>query len=103
MGKHVTIRGLRPGGMNLYAETDRPSARAAGVIVENAGAGGHDKFKLRTFLRSKNNHIFAHAGIDDEAASISGSAATAELETLLQLMYLKITAPRKDPQAFRDW
>src|SRR5262249_36282832 len=44
-----------------------------------------------------------YAGFDERAEKVSGSARRADLETALQLAYLRMTSPRKDLRAFNAW
>ena len=47
--------------------------------------------------------ISVSASISETTESVDGSASTRDLETMFQLVYLRMTAPRKDEEAFGVW
>ena len=48
-------------------------------------------------------HVAVSASIGETTESIERAASARDLETMFQLVYLRMTAPRKDEQAFAVW
>ncbi|MBL0220181.1 MAG: insulinase family protein [Myxococcales bacterium] len=97
----VMFTAFQRGGSSLVSAKDFVHARFAADIVSSSGVGEFDATTLRKVLAGKEAR--ASVGINELSESVSGSARPADLETALQLAYLRITAPRKDPKAFARW
>ena len=65
------------------------------------GVGDFDVEALGKVLADKQIHVSTAIGESTESISASGSAR--DLEPMLQLVYLGMTSPRADPQAFKVW
>lgn len=100
-GSQVQLTGFRAGGVVAQAVEDRASARALAAVIANSGIGSYDKFELRSFLEPRS--MRADVSVHDRMASFTAAAPNSHLESLMQLMHLYFTAPRKDPVAFADW
>ncbi len=97
----IEFDAFAPGGTSLVADADFASARFAGEVVSEGGLGALDRSALDKALSGKLARARARIGELEE--TISGGAAPADLETLLQLVHLRFTAPRKDEGAFTAW
>jgi zinc protease len=97
----VTMIGTSPGGTSVADDATFASARYATEIVERSGLGPHDDKTLRKLLAGKVVDVGAWVSEIGESVRATGSAE--DLETMLQLVHLKMTAPRKDPEAFAAW
>jgi zinc protease len=97
----VTIRGESPGGSALASDADFLSAQEASSIVQASGVGSFDEEALGKLLTGKQAVVFTHIGEVTEGVDALGSVH--DLETTMQLIYLKMTAPRKDQEAFDVW
>jgi zinc protease len=86
------------GGASLAAPADLLQAQFAPEYVNLSGAGGFKAQDLDKMLAGK--LIEASPFVSMSTHGISGSAAPADLETSLQLLYHVFTAPGDDPQAF---
>jgi zinc protease len=97
----VYLSASSPGGMALYPDRDFFSARAADDIAAVGGAGVHSVDALEKLLAGKT----ASAGtwISDYEEGAWGRAATSDLETLFQLVHLRMSGARKDDGAFAAW
>ncbi len=87
-----------PGGASLAAAADFMQARFATAYVELSGVGGLKATDLEKMLAGK--LASAAPFVSASTHGISGSAAPAELETAMQLLYQTFTAPGDDPDAF---
>jgi len=97
----VVIRGMSPGGLNTASAKDYVHARFADEIVAQSGVGELDADALDKALAGK--RVSVGTEIDDTSEAIEGSASARDLETLFQLIHLRMSAPRKDVQAFGVW
>jgi zinc protease len=96
----VQFEGWQLGGTSLLSDTDYSQVRFGGLVTA-MGVGDLDPITLEKVLSGK--VASAGAGYGELAESVSGSARPADLETALQLAYLRVTAPRKDERAFAAW
>ena len=94
----IMFVGYAPGGTSLATEETYYDAALASALVGLAGVGGLSPVDLNKLLAGK--IAGASTSIGTYAQSISGSASPRDLETALQLAYLRITAPNRDPAAF---
>jgi len=86
-----------PGGASLASPDDYLQASFASTYIELSGAGGLKALDLQKVLTGK--LASASPFIALSTHGISGSAAPAQLETALQLLYEEFTAPGDDPDA----
>ncbi|HUJ58732.1 MAG TPA: insulinase family protein [Kofleriaceae bacterium] len=97
----VVIAGIAPGGEAMASDKDYPSDRFANDLATLGGMGDYDVETLTKMLAGKQVQI--ESGIDDTVETIDAGGSAKDLETLFQLVYLRMTAPRKDEQAFGVW
>jgi len=86
------------GGLSLAPEADYPEASLATSYVALSGAAGLKAIDLEKQRAGK--LADANPFISLSTHGFSGSAAPAQLETALQLLYAKFTQPGDDPEAF---
>ena len=93
----VTLSAYSPGGSSLYTDLDLlPAASNAGQFTASYGLGSFDAISLSKYLTGKNaNTQVAISGLYE---SVSGNASPKDFETMMQMIYLRFTAPRFDPQ-----
>jgi zinc protease len=95
----ILVRAFSKGGYSLVEDADLPSAELATTIMEMSGLGTFNATQLQKALTGKT--VSASAKINDNTEIIDGSCAVKDFETLLQLIYLGFTAPRRDEEAFQ--
>jgi zinc protease len=95
----VLLRGWSPGGHSLVSDTDYLSATQAALLASEMGAGNFSRTQLDKALTGKIAN--ARPYLAELSEGVSGSASTKDIETMLQLVYLRLTSPRKDEQAFQ--
>ncbi|MBA3549493.1 MAG: insulinase family protein [Nannocystis sp.] len=95
----IEIQGVKAGGSSLVK--DIVHARFATSVVAAGGLGDLDPTALDKTLQGK--VAWAWVSMGDLSETVRGSARPADLETALQLVYLRLTAPRKDERAFAVW
>ncbi len=89
------------GGSSLCPEKDDANASYATQIVQNSGIGEFNQTQLEKYLQGKIVRLFNY--IAETQQGMSGAASPQDLETLMQLMYLRFTAPRKDVDGFNSF
>ncbi|MFN7913866.1 MAG: insulinase family protein [Vicinamibacterales bacterium] len=87
-----------PGGASLASKDEYLQASFATNYTGLSGVGGIKAIDLGKMLTGK--RASASPFISSATHGVSGSAAPADLETALQLLYLDVTAPGDDPDAF---
>ena len=86
------------GGASLASRADFVDASLATTYVGFSGAGGLKALDLQRMLSGK--LASASPFISGSTHGLNGSAAPADLETALQLLYQFVMAPGDDPEAF---
>jgi zinc protease len=86
------------GGLSLAPPQDFPEASLSTAFVNLSGAAGLKALDLQKMLAGK--LAGASPTMSLSTHGFAGSAAPAELETALQLLYAKFTQPGDDPDAF---
>ena len=89
---------IAPGGSSLASPEQFFEAAFSPALVQLSGAGGHRAVDLQKLMAGK----IASASPSMSASShgIGGGSNPANIETALQLLYLKFTAPGDDADAF---
>ncbi|MEH6681054.1 MAG: insulinase family protein [Sediminicola sp.] len=90
-------------GASRFSQDDYFSAINAPSIIQNAGAGNFDKFEIDRFLKEKGKGLWIRPYIDYNESGIKGQSTVADLEKMLQLVYLYFVHPNKNEKAFQDW
>ncbi|HQD09276.1 MAG TPA: insulinase family protein [Flavihumibacter sp.] len=97
----VLFNATRPGGKNYYPLADRYSAEYAVPVVAAMGMGDFSPTDLRKLLAGKTVSVSANMG--EISDGLKGNSGNKDLETLFQLIYLQVTAPRKDTALFQSF
>ncbi|PUZ25791.1 peptidase M16 [Chitinophaga parva] len=94
----VMISAFSAGGTSVYPDPLFMSASNAAQLVAANGLGNMDPVALSKLLTGKN--AMMQPFIQERYQGFQGGASPADLETALQLLYLEVTAPRKDTNIF---
>ena len=97
----VLLTADSPGGTALAKDKDFKDARFASTVAAIGGVGELDTDTLGKVLAGK--QVSVSAGIDETTEGLSARASPRDLETMFQLVYLRVTAPRKDEEQFKLW
>ena len=95
----IEFQGWKPGGTSLVKDVIH--ARFADAVVSSGGVGDLDATALQKALAGKIAR--ARVWMGELSEGVSGSTRPADLETALQLVHLRLTAPRTDERAFAAW
>ncbi len=97
----VLLSGISPGGLATASDALYPHARWADTIAGLGGVADFDSEDLGKILVGKQASAFT--SINEATESVSGRASVRDLETMFQLLHLRITAPRKDDDMIATW
>ena len=86
-----------PGGLSLVDDSEVPEALNAVGVVTSSGIGELDPVQLDTLLSGAAIELYPSIGQTSE--DFVGSSTTDDLEVLLQLVHLYMSAPRFDDVA----
>ena len=96
----ILLTSYSPGGHSLVPDAEFPSALFATALIGEAGFGQFDSISLEKALAGRSVQVGPYIAQLEEG--IEGGSSVRDLETLLQLVYLSVTAPRQDEAAFRS-
>ena len=94
----IVMTGWSPGGASLVSDANVFKASLATTVIERGGVGDYSLVDLNKKLTGK--VASASAVISDLSEGVSGRASPKDLETLMQLTWLRLTSPRADSTAF---
>ncbi len=94
----ILLRAFSPGGSSLASDKDYIPASSATQVITAGGVGKFNSIDLRKFMTGK--VASASPFITEVEEGLNGSSSRRDLETMFQLIYLRFTAPRADPDAF---
>ncbi len=97
----ILVRAFSKGGHSLVKDEDYYSATNAAAIVQQSGVGEFSAIDLSNMLKGKNTNV--SVSITQTSEGLTGSTMPRETETLLQLIHLYFTSPRKDKDAFDSY
>ena len=86
------------GGTSLFAIDEPLNSRMIGSVVTLGGLGNFSAVELPRVLAGKTASAFPTMALTTQG--FSGSSSIRDFEIMLQLIYLRFTAPRKDEDAF---
>ncbi len=93
----ISLSATSFGGNSLYSDDEYlQTSNTTGVGV--GGLGEFSATELQKALAGKQVSVKPY--VEDNSESINASCVKKDLETMLQLVYLTFTAPRKDQEAF---
>ena len=97
----IVFRAFSKGGHSLVKDADYYSASNAAAIVTQSGVGQFSALDLSNMLKGKNTSLVPNISLYSEG--LNGNTIPKETETLLQLVHLYFTSPRKDKAAFESY
>jgi len=95
----IRMEAVSWGGNSLYSDDELIQTTNASMITQG-GVGNFSATDLNKKLAGIQASV--NVGIDVRSEKASGSCVKKDLETMLQLLYLRFTAPRKDVEAFNS-
>jgi zinc protease len=95
----ILMRAWSPGGLSQLPDSDVFRGTMATDALGRGGLGNYSLIDLRKKLTGK--VASANAFIGELEEGLSGGASPKDLETLMQLIWLRLEAPRPDTTAFQ--
>ena len=98
----VVIAGAAPGGLSQnYRAQDAASLKAINAVMALSGYGEFLSNDLKKALAGKDVKMRTFVSKTEEG--FQGASARGDLETAMQLLYLKLTSPQQDVNAFNAY
>lgn len=97
----VVMRAFSWGGTSLASDADYISAEESANIVNESGLGKFSPTDLEKLLAGKIANVSPYVSTYDQG--FYGSSTPGDLETMMQMLYLYITNPRKDQEAYESY
>ena len=98
----MVIAGAGPGGLSQnYRPEDAPSFKAFAGIAATMGFGQFTASELKKVLAGKDVSMRTFVSKTEEG--FQGATTRRDLETAMQLLYLRLTSPQKDERAFQAY
>lgn len=97
----ILFRAFSKGGHSTVKDSDYYSGLYASQIAMQSGVSNFSAIELGKMLKGKNTSVAANISLYGEG--MNGSTIPKETETLLQLIHLYFTQPRKDKEAFESF
>lgn len=97
----VTLSGYSYGGTNRYPDSDRLNIAYMNSVASIGGCGNFDATMLGKKLAG--NTASSQVWATDMYDRIEAGCSPKDIETMFQLIYLQVTAPRMDEKAFESF
>jgi zinc protease len=97
----VLMSAARFGGQSLFDEKDMFSARYADTIVAAMGLKDFSPLDLRKVLAGKAAAV--NAGLGNNTDVVAGTAGASDVETMLQMVWLKFAGVRRDEDLYKSF
>jgi zinc protease len=94
----ILFRATSPGGTSLVSDAEYIPASTATQVINSGGIAKFSAIDLGKMMAGK--IAFASPFIGELEEGLNGSSSRKDLETMFQLIYLRFTQPRADPNAF---
>jgi zinc protease len=95
----ILLMGEKKGGSGQYGVEDMMNTMSMNDMISTMGYGQFSPIDLSKFLAGKNVRISTN--FNKTRNVVFGNSTVKDLETMMQLNYLKLTAPRKDMELFQ--
>lgn len=97
----IIMTATRPGGSTLFGKKDIDNLKIFNDVIEIGGLGNFSATDLTKVLAGKRVSCSPSLGLNTE--NLNGSCAPSDLKSLFELIYLSLTAPRSDQEAYTSF
>lgn len=97
----VMLSAARFGGQSLFGDRDILNARFANAIVASMGVKDFSPLDMRKILAGKAAGVTV--GLGSYTDLVAGASGASDVETMLQLLWLKFSSVRRDEDLFRSY
>jgi zinc protease len=94
----ILFRATAPGGFSLADDANFIPARVSDDVIYAGGAGRYSAVMLDKLMTGK--AVVVRPFVTELTEGMSGGSTPQDLESFFQLLYLRFTEPRADPNAF---
>src|SRR5690606_4963367 len=94
----ISLAGIKRGGVSNYGVADKSNAQYATAAAAAMGFGDYAPTQIEQIMSGKVATV--QMGLSDIENTVSGASSVKDFEAMLQLMHLRMTAPRKDEELF---
>ncbi len=94
----VILSGRSDGGLSLLSDSEYVSGDLLPAVLSSSGVGDYSAIELSKVLSGKNARLWFYTL--DQHHGVGGECSPADIETLLQLLYLNFTSPRLNESDF---
>ena len=95
----VQLNAISKGGLSLIKDADLPSANMMSTVIQFSGLGDYSSTDLPKITAGKT--ASTRISLSNLTESVSGSSSTKDVETLLQMTYLRFVKPRFDKDGYK--
>jgi zinc protease len=95
----IRFAAFSPGGTSLYSDANYVNASNAGLI-SGFGVANFNSVQLDKLLAGRIFEVSPYIG--ERTQGVQGYSTPKDFETALQLLYLRFTRPRKDPDLYNN-
>jgi zinc protease len=101
LNDQVILSAARPGGQSLFPDRDILNARFSNAIVASMGVKDFTPLDMRKILAGKAAGVTV--GLGSYTDVIAGASGATDIETMLQLLWLKFADVRRDESLFHAY
>ena len=101
LNDQVMLSAARFGGQSLFGDQDILNARFANAIVASMGVKDFSPLDMRKILAGKAAGVTV--GLGSYTDLVAGASGASDIETMLQLLWLKFSTVRRDEDLFRAY
>jgi len=99
----VLLGARRYGGQHLFDEKDLASARHASALVSAMGLKDFSPVELRRMMAGRSANVAMALGTDTDEIGGGAGATLPEIETMLQMLWLRFDGVRRDEGLFKSY
>ena len=97
----IIMQAISKGGSSLFEDKDAVQYKLINEISALGGLGNFNNIDLEKVLAGKMASV--RTSVNTYSESLSGGCSPKDLETMLQLTYMRFTAPRMDQDAYASF
>ena len=97
----VMLGATSPGGTAMVSDKDYQNARFSTTLAQLGGVGDYDADTVDKILAGKQLSVQLQLGETED--TVNANASSKDIEAMFQLLYMRITQPRKDLDVVKTW
>ncbi|NDV59184.1 pitrilysin family protein [Bacteroides sp. 519] len=97
----IQMKAVSFGGTSLYPDSEIDNIMVLNSVAGLGGLGNFSQVELEKMLAGKK--AWVNAAVGNRTETVTGSCSPKDFETMMELTYLRFTAPRKDMDAYNSY